>query len=155
MILSSDFMYYLFNVHIRRLSFFCIHNMNVVVFENFHCFAFNLVGIKYQDQRIVLEPLIIAKHIHQFISCCFNILFCQFFQIIPCENNIITIYQQIFLYTFFIFLCFWRFPCSHSLWKTIGFSLYPSVSPDKNLFQFPVFSGITRIMPAASGCCFC
>ena len=129
----------LFDVLIGCLCFFCIYNMDIVVFLDLKRITLYLVCIEHKNQNALLISLIITQDVHQLIPCRLNTDFRQFFQLFPCENDIVSVNQQIFLHGFFFFkllfgiLTFISFRCQSA------FSFYFSICPDKYLFQLFFF----------------
>ena len=69
--------------------------------------AFHFVSIKYKNQRGFFESLIITQNIHQFFPGTVDVDCCQFFQILPGKNDVITVHQQILFFSirrFFLFI---------------------------------------------------
>ena len=136
MILSSDMMNDLFNVLIGSFGFFGIYDMDIMILLDLQCIAFYLVCVKYQNQDTFLIPLIITQDIHQFISGSLDADFCQFFQLLPCKNNIVSVNQQVFLHSLFFFALFFCILTFVSFWCQSTFSFYFSICADKDFFQF-------------------
>lgn len=57
-----------FDVLVGGLRFFCIHNVDVVIFLDFLDTARNLVGIEDNDDADLPESLIVAQDVHELVT---------------------------------------------------------------------------------------
>ena len=73
LIFPADRMDGLFDKHIGCFCLFCIDHMDIVIFCDLLPVSFHTVSIKYQDQRTLAIPLIIAQNIFQAVSRTVNV----------------------------------------------------------------------------------
>lgn len=98
-------MHGLFNILVRRLRFFCINHINIVIFKDLSRIPLHFVGIKDKNQCILFKSLIIAQNIHQRIAGAGNIDFRQASQLIPGKDNVVAVNQQIAFFLLSLPVC--------------------------------------------------
>ena len=85
------------DVGVRRLRLLGIDNGDVVVLFYAAQTALHLVGVKHQDDPAFPVALIVAQEVAQLFPGGVQMFRRQLFQLVPRENDIIPVYQQIIL----------------------------------------------------------
>ena len=82
--------------HIRRLGFLGVDHMDIVVLLDGAGAAGHPVGVEHKDENALLEPLIVAQDVHQLFAGGFEALFGKLVQLVPREDDVVAVDEQIF-----------------------------------------------------------
>ena len=94
----------LFNIHVGCFGLFGIHDADAAVLLHLAAPAAHFVGVEHQNDTALAEALIIAQDVCKGRAGGVDVFPGKLFQLVPCEDNIISVYQQIVLH---------RGPCLH------------------------------------------
>ena len=83
-----------FNIGVRRLRFFGVDHIDVVVFAHFPHVAGHLVSVEYQNHLAVPVALVIAQQVHQQLTGGVQTLLGRFLQLVPGEDDVVAVHQQ-------------------------------------------------------------
>jgi len=87
-----------FDVLVGGLRFFCIHNVDVVIFLDFLDTSRNLVGIEDNDDADLPESLIIAQDVHELVAGRIDIDGGKLTQLVPCKDDVVAVDEKIFVF---------------------------------------------------------
>lgn len=94
--LSAELVSSAFDISISRFGFFGVNYTDIVVIFHYTLLLFDLVCVKDEYQLTLLVSLIVAKPVHKHTSCKVKALIGSLFQLVPRENYVIAVNQQIF-----------------------------------------------------------
>ena len=92
----ADFVGDMLDEHIRRLGFLGVNHMDIVVLLDGAGAAGHPVGVEHKDENALLEPLIVAQDVHQLFAGGFEALFGKLVQLVPREDDVVAVHQQVF-----------------------------------------------------------
>ena len=88
----------LFNVHICSFRLFCVNNVDIAPFFHTSWVVFHLVGVKDQDHAAALVALVIAQDVDEGLPGRVQIHLGQGVQLLPGENDVVAVHQQVLLH---------------------------------------------------------
>ena len=94
--LSAELVSSAFDISVSRFGFFGVNYTNIVVIFHYTLLLFDLVCVKDEYQLTLLVSLIVAKPVYKHTSCKVKALVGSLFQLVPRENYVIAVNQQIF-----------------------------------------------------------
>ena len=94
--LSAELVGSAFDISVSRFGFFGVNYTDIVVIFHYTLLLFDLVCVKDEYQLTLLVSLIVAKPVHKHTSCKIKALVGSLFQLVPRENYVIAVNQQIF-----------------------------------------------------------
>ena len=85
-----------FDISVRRFRFFRIDNVDIIICHDLFLVKRDAVGIKYQNDAALAHALIVAEKIHQKLARRIEMVGGNGFELVPCKDYIVPVYEQIF-----------------------------------------------------------